>query len=361
MAVYQDKRNGRFFIQFRLHGETYKERLPKGTTRKDAERLDIKTKSQMLFEQHGVFESKREPTFERFIQDVYLPEVEASHSKDSFERSIAVCRAALPFLKGKTLRAVKPADIERFKQSRFATLTPHNRWRKPATVLRELSIISKIFSMAVKNDLCPYNPCSRVEMPKFDNVQNTILKRDDEAAFLAAFDKHRGQWAKEICQVVLHTGLRQNDILGLQKFNIDLDNRIIGLVQGKTQRRHEIPMTETVYQILSRRFQMPGLLLFPSPKNGGRAKSVRTAIFQACKRAGIPKLTIRDLRRTCATRLDEDGYSSATIAKYLGHTDLRSVHRYQRGVSILREAANSLENQGQSAPSLPNAKLKIVK
>lgn len=361
MAVYQDRRNGRFFIQFCLHGETYKERLPKSTTRKEAERLEIKTKSRILFEQHDIYESRKDQTFERFIQDVYLPYVESSHSAASFERAIAICKAALPFLKGKSLRSVKPADIERFKQARFALETQHSRPRKPATVLRELSIISKIFSMAVQNDLCPYNPCSRIQKPTFDNVQNTILRREDEAAFFAGFDKWRGGWASDICKVVLHTGLRQNDVLGLKKFNLDFNNRIIGLVQGKTQRRHEIPMTETVYEILLQRSKRPGSLLFPSPKNGRQAKSVRTAIFNACRRAGIAKLTIRDLRRTCATRLDEDGFSSATIAKYLGHTDLRSVYRYQRGVDILREAANSLENNGQSAPSVPNAKLKIVK
>src|SRR3989337_2904011 len=74
------------------------------------------------------------------------------------------------------LGQTKPADIEKFKQHRANTKTQHDTVRKPATVLRELSIISKIFSMAVKNDFLEFNPCSRVEKPKFDNIQNRILR-----------------------------------------------------------------------------------------------------------------------------------------------------------------------------------------
>ena len=56
-------------------------------------------------------------------------------------------------------------------------------------------------------------------------------------------------------------------------------------------------------------------------------------------------LTIRDLRQTFRMQLDKSNYNDSTIAKLLGHSDHRSVHRYKRGKDILREAVNSLEKQ----------------
>jgi integrase len=149
------------------------------------------------------------------------------------------------------LRQIKPADIEKFKQLRANTETQHETVRKPATVLRELSIISKIFSLAVKNDFLEFNPCSRVEKPKFDNIQNRILRKEDEEKFFAEF---QSDWAKDICILVLNTGLRQNDALGLSKFNVDCANRVIRLIQGKIQRLVEIPMNNTVNALIQARW-----------------------------------------------------------------------------------------------------------
>ena len=349
MPVYLDKRNNRYFIQFRLHGETYKERLPAKTTKKQAETLELKIKSQMLFEQFGIQTDRQDQTFERFIRDVYLPYVETNQSKDSFERAINICKDAMPFFKGKQMRSIRPADVEAFKTSRMRLLTQHRTVRKPATIARELSIVRGIFSMAVTNDLCEYNPVSRVKVARFDNVQNKVLAKEHETAFFAAF---RSPWAADICKMVLSTGLRQNDILGLTKFDIDREAGLIRLVQGKTKRRVEIPMNETVQEIVDRHWKGKDVLLFPSPRTSKQAGSVRKAMFGACKRAKIPQLTIRDLRRTFGTRLHELGYDDSTVAQLLGHSDMRSIHRYKRGTEIKKQAVFSLDD----APILPDAK-----
>lgn len=352
MSVYVDKRNGRLFIQFRLNGEDYKERLPKGMTRRNAEKLEIKIKSRMLFEQHGVAERKS-ITFDRFVQDVYLPTIEKNHTQ--FEKAIYICKAAGPYLKGKQMRSVKPFDIERFKQSRIEKLTQHKTQRKPATVLRELSIISKIFSLAVQNDVCDYNPCNRVAKPVFDNVQDRLLKRDDEKKF---FDNMHSEWAKDVCKMVLLTGLRQNDLMRLTRFQIDRDKKTITLTQGKTQRRLVAAYDGEAVAIINKRWGRQGDLLFASPKSGTEKGSVRHAMTRACDRAEIPRITIRDLRRTFATRGLEDGHDAVTIADALGHSSLRMIPRYVRSLENKRKLA---ESAAGSSHSLPTAKVRKIK
>jgi integrase len=66
------------------------------------------------------------------------------------------------------------------------------------------------------------------------------------------------------------------------------------------------------------------------------------------------------LRRTFSTSLEEDGFSASTIAKLLGHSDLRSVHRYERGREILRTAVKSLEKEKSCQNPTQLLKLKAV-
>ena len=70
----------------------------------------------------------------------------------------------------------------------------------------------------------------------------------------------------------------------------------------------------------------------------------------ACARAKIEPLTIRDLRRTFGTRLCELNVNTTVTARLLGHTDLRSVHRYERGKEIMREAVELLDNPTKILP-----------
>ena len=355
MPVYVDKKTKRFFIKFTLHGETYKERLPAGTTRKQAETIEVKVKAQMLFDQHGIDTSGKNEKFERFVQDVYLPTIDGQHSKDSFEKAITICKAAMPYFKGKRLRDIKPADVDRFKRSRLELKTMHGKPRKPATVARELSIISKIFSLAVRNDLCPYNPVSKIDKPFFDNVQDRILKPEDEQRFLAALPS---EWVRDVCVMVLNTGLRLNDVMSLTRFQCDLNNNWIRLVQGKTRRMVDIRITANIKPMLEKRIaKYKDGCLFPSPRSKGNGKgSVRHTMIRTCVKLKMEPLTIRDLRRTFGTRLMPIA-DTVTAARMMGHSDLRSIHRYQRSLDKIAEVADSMAS---SANIVPEFKLKIV-
>lgn len=351
MSVYVDKRSGRFFVQFDYLKQTYKFYLPKGSTRTAANRFETNKRSELFFQSHKMAPLPEE-SFEDFLRDKYLPYV-AANSK-SFARVDQICLEALPFFRGKALRSIKASDIEAFKIYRQALKLPNGENRKPATLCRELSILSKLFSMAVNDDLCDYNPCSRIEKPSFDNTQVTILPYESEDKFFANFDKWKGQQSKDICTLVLNTGLRQNDVLGLTSFQVDGD--VLRLVQGKTTRVVEIPLNDTALEIVQR--YNKGGLLFKSSKTGRQLRSIRKAIASACTRAEIDPITIRDLRRTFATRLADKGVDALTIAMLLGHRDLRMVHRYARSNSAMRKAVELL---GKSTPFLPAVKLVAVK
>jgi integrase len=342
-----NSRDGRLFIQFQYNKQTYKKTLPKGTSRKVAGEIENKWRLDLILAERRLQQSEQtDQTFAYFVAHTYMPYVKANHSDASHDKAWLLVQLACSMFGKLPLRSIKSADIERFKTLRMGTPTIHGKIRKPATVHRELSVISKVFSMAVNNDLCDYNPVARIDKPKFDNVQNRILKREDEDALFANM---HGEWSRDVCLMALYSGLRQNDILRLERSHIDWENNSIRLVQGKTGRIVEVKMNDLVRSILKARWE-GATYFFPSPKTQRPAGSVRHSLERACRRAGIARITIRDLRRTCGSRLEDAGFNSATIAKQLGHSDLRSVHRYQRSAEIMQIAADSLVKSHLSLP-----------
>lgn len=347
MSILTDKKTGRLFVQFQLHGTSHKKRLPTGTTKQQAIQLEVKLKNQLFFDNEGLNpKPKPQELWEVFVDNVYLEHVEANQCPGSLEKAITICKASMPFFKGMTLREIRTADVERFKTLRMQTPTRHGHKRKASTIHREISILSRVFSLAVKNDLCEYNPCSRLDLPKFDNTQDRVLQLEDWERFFRGF---RNTLQREICEVVLFTGLRQNDILGLRKSHVNWQAEQIVLIQGKTQRKVRIDMNETVKAILQARMDNGNDLFFPSYRTGKQMHSIKHGISFACVRAGLERLTIRDLRRSFGTVLHELGYDDSTIAQLLGHSDMRSIHRYKRGTAIKKEAVTTLETLAKSA------------
>lgn len=355
MPVYLDKKSNRLFIQFDFQGQTMKKRLPAETLKRDAEKLEIKWKNDLLFESFGI-EKRKEITFENFLIEYFLPFAETHYSPDGFKNVVVICRSVLPFLKGLQLRKITASDIEKFKTYRQNLKTKHDTTRRASTVHREMNVVSKIFNMAVKNDFIDYNPCRRVELPAYRNFQDKIIPLDKLQAFL---DNFYSEWSKDISILILLTGLRQNDALSLKKFSVDFDNRIIRLIQGKSKREVVIPINGLVYEILWKRKDNGSELFFPSPKTGRQGTSVKKALAGAARRAGLGKVGTRVLRRSFGTWLDELNYNDSSVAKLLGHSDNRSVGRYKRGTRILREAVEALEKHFP-AKILP-ATLKILK
>lgn len=356
MPIYLDKKTKRFYIEFQYKGERVKERLTKGTTKSKAEAIEIKLKNEILERRHGIGKASQ-MTFERFLKEYFGPHIDNRYSPDSFDKAVVVSKAALPFFKGKPLRSIKPADIERFIQARASLPTIHKTQRKPSTVARELSIISKVFSLAVKNDLCDYNPCSRVDKPHFDNVQDRLLKREDEQKF---FDNMHSEWARDVCRMALYTGLRQNDIMRMNRFEVRLNENRIVLTQGKTKRQVIVMLNSITREIVERRMSK-GTLLFASPKSGTEKGSVRHAMTRACDRAKIPRITIRDLRRTNVTRKIENGGDLATVAQSVGHTGIRMMPRYVRSIELMQKAADSLVNPATNPPAATGDNVSLMK
>ena len=126
--------------------------------------------------------------FADFIEETYLPW--SRIHKASYDDDVRTTSVLTNFFKGKNLREIKPAMIEQYKARRIGA------GRAQATVNRELSVLSKVFTLAVRHEKADLNPCQSVERFALDNERVRYLTEDEEQRLFQA--RGDNQQLKEI-------------------------------------------------------------------------------------------------------------------------------------------------------------------
>lgn len=130
-------------------------------------------------------------------------------------------------------------------------------------------------------------------------------------------------------------GLRLSEGMKLTTKDIDFDRKTIFVHQGKNYKDRIVPMSEGVYRIIENyvynfrnRQRVNHNRLFLC-KAMAISRSLET-LKNTCKNAEIQqkRITLHILRHTIATHLLQNGASFENIAKFLGHSSLRSTQIY---------------------------------
>jgi integrase len=130
------------------------------------------------------------------------------------------------------LREITPLMIEKFKQKRLEGKTFYKRKRNPATVNRDLCVLSKIFSLAFDAELIDSNPGRRVRKFRTDTRRTRYLTFDEEARL---FEKLEGQErVQRIVAMAITTGMRQGEIFNLTWFDVDLSRNLFHVRVSRT-------------------------------------------------------------------------------------------------------------------------------
>jgi integrase len=251
------------------------------------------------------------------------------------------------FFAGKRLRDITPMIIEQFKQQRLKSKTLHKRDRSPATVNRELQVLSKVFSMAYDNGLVETNPMRRAHKLREAPARERYLTDEEEKRLFAVLVGRRAH-IRPIVVVALQTGMRQGEILGLRWEHVDFDRKTIYVAHTKTGRPRRIPMSKPV-EVELRSLKQDASSdepVFSYSRTGLKLTTFRHAWDGACKQAGISGFRFHDLRHTFATRLRAKGVHEMDIMTLLGHTTLQMTSRYTHAMpQNLRTAVDSLNKR----------------
>ncbi|HXQ32868.1 MAG TPA: site-specific integrase [Anaerolineales bacterium] len=225
--------------------------------------------------------------------------------------------------KGKTLLEIKPAMIEQFKAHRY------QKGKAPATINRELSVLSKVFTVAIRLEEAESNPCQNVERFALDNQRVRYLTEEEEHPLFEAIGDD--QLLRDVVTVGLHTGMRRGEIFNLKWFDVDFGRGILQIRKTKTKLNRTVPMNTRVRDVLTLQ-PRTSEYVFTSPRTKGRLVDLKKGFNAARLAAGIPDFQLRDLRHSCATRLSDCGEELVTVAEILGHTDIRMTKRYSHAM-----------------------------
>ena len=337
------KGKGTWIVEFRLRGHYIKQAIPEARTKEEAIQAQTKIKRDIFDDKYNRAAGNKD--FTEFVDEVFVPW--ARVSKRSWQDDEERARPLKEFFNGKRLRDITPMLIEKYKEQRLNTNTLHKRRRSPATVNRELQVLSKVFSMAYDNGLVETNPMRRVHKLREAPARERYLTDEEEKRLFAILVGRRAH-IRPIVVVALHTGMRQGEILGLTWENVDFEQKTIFVAHTKTGRPRKLPMSEPVEAELRSLKQDAALHehVFSYARTGLKLTTFRHAWEGACTAARIYGLRFHDLRHTFATRLRARGVHEMDIMSLLGHTTLQMTSRYSHAMpQNLRAAVDSLRKQ----------------
>ena len=146
--------------------------------------------------------------------------------------------------------------------------------------------------------------------------------------------------------MLLCTGLRYNEPLGLTWNDVDFENQVFTVTNTKNNKPLTLPMTRRIRTLLKRRKHQqtePTQFVFPQHANPKRPATMNRVCARISKLSGIA-FTAHDLRRTTATALKELGYSIEDIGRILNHSRTSITDEYiQTSIQHLRSALEKLE------------------
>jgi integrase len=262
------------------------------------------------------------PPFDQFVEGQYTDY--ARTNKRGFNNEQYRLKQLVKCFGKRKLSELTRWDAENFKNEMVRRVAP-------ATVNRLLGNLKHILSTAVKWEALSGNPFMGVKLLRVPKRSARILSDEEEVKLLAACNKIRAPHLEPVLIIALNTGMRKGEILGLRWEHVDLKERLISIINGKTaESDRRIPMNDAVFELLSNLYQKrKSEFLFPSTRKiGERFLDPKVGFMKAVRLGEIPHIRFHDLRHTFATRLVRSGVDLITIQQLLGHSKITTTARY---------------------------------
>ncbi len=320
-----------------VRGRRYRGAIPEARTKEEAENALTKIRRD-AYERKFDRVAKGNQSFVKYVSNTYLPWAMAN--KRSWRDDVMHARIICEFFAGETFNDINRRMIERFKNLRRTTITRRGSQRTPATVNRELEVLSKIFSLAMDDEIIESNPCRKVKKLRMDNQRTRHLSIAEEDRLMVALTGRRGH-LKPVVTMAIYTGMRRGELLKLRRSHVDFGLNLINVKQTKTGKDRTIPMDASVRETLSRLCE--GVndedFVFMNSRTGVNLTDVKHGFGSACREADIHNLTFHDLRHTFGTRLADAGVDIVKIAELMGHQSIQTTRRYTHATDEGKRAA----------------------
>lgn len=292
-------------------------------------------------------ESRRKAMFVDELAKLYLSEGRAA-KPDKRESSWStdesrLRRHILPLIGKMRVADLTRRDVERMqaKISAGGTSLDEKTGRRGRAIVRGgalvaagcVTTLSAMLNWAKVRELTPENPAIGVEKAQ-PAKRERFLSTAEARNLLAVLDDLAGERVipashASILRLLIFTGARKSEILGLRWNEVDLERRQIRLprLRSKTGERAIALNAPAVAELV--RTPQATAFVFPSLKGGdGHTVGLHKTWRSVRTRAGLQEVRIHDLRHSFASFAADDGESLQVIGKALGHRQAQTTERY---------------------------------
>jgi integrase len=356
------KRNGMYWIDF-LDAKGVRHRRQIAPSKRIADEALAKELNAAAREELFGVVDQPNLTFAVFADD-WMKRILPTVAKRTRERWKGIVEDHLKPAFTTTLRAIDLAAAEAYIADRMAMVpckacagkrpatcgACDGEGQRPAaaneTIRAELTVLRHMLKRAVAwNKLAKY-PLGALKMPKPGPSRVRWATEDEIAKLLAAcnvkgghvFTKH---YLRPYALLVLNSGMRRNEALGLRRKDIDWTNGLARVVITKSGDTANIPLNAVA---------LAALRAVPAPVSAdGRyfpfgPNQVSMAFTRAARRAGIDDLHLHDSRHTFASYHAMHGTQQRGLQGLMRHKDPRMTLRYAHlSEMYLREAVKAVE------------------
>lgn len=218
------------------------------------------------------------------------------------------------------------------------------------TILRYHRFISIVLAQAVREGLIPLNPAARAEPPKAEKKEPNYIQSGTIPLIFDALQTEPLKW-QVLVHLLLVSGCRRGEALGLKWENVDFDNARIYICNNilytldrgvyesspKTERsKRFVSLPDETMRLLKKQqlrqyedrlrlgafFQNQGFVFCQDNGAPMHPCSVTTWLNRFSKRHGLPHINPHAFRHTMTSLLFFGGVDSVSISKRLGHSQV---------------------------------------
>lgn len=218
------------------------------------------------------------------------------------------------------------------------------------TILEHHRLIHTVLEMAVKEGLIPFNVADRVTLPKVVKKEIECFQPEEVAAIRDALETEPLKW-KTLTHMLLITGARRGEILGLKWSKVDfqnnriyIDNNVLytpdrGIYEDTPKTKQSLRFVslpaETMELLKEYRdwqlremfrlgayYNRRDFVFSQDDGNPMHPDSVTDWMKKFSKRHNLPHINPHKFRHTMASMLYFNGMDSVSISKRLGHAQV---------------------------------------
>ena len=238
------------------------------------------------------------------------------------------------------------------------------------TILEHHRLISMIMALAEKELLVPYNPAAKATPPKVSKKEADYFQPEEVMEIVKALEDVPIKW-KAMAYILIDTGCRRGELMGLQWSNVDLDKGIMMIKQAllytkakgvyvgppKTGRLRAVCLAPETIAVLKKWkteqlrtkilhgniWQDTGFVFTKDDGTVMHPDSITDWLNKFSEANDLPHIHPHAFRHTVASILISNGIDPVTTANELGHSNANTTQAiYAHQIARARAEASGV-------------------